>query len=95
MQLRFAEGARQDFLEILGWYAERDPRVPPKLRQALETTADRIRHQPKGGAPHLAGTRRMAVRGFPLDLVYRLDARGIEVLAVAHHRRSPDYWQQR
>ncbi len=32
---------------------------------------------------------------FPFDLIYREVGGSIQVLAVAHHRRQPDYWLSR
>jgi len=28
-------------------------------------------------------------------LIYRIVLNGVEVIAVAHHKRRPDYWQKR
>lgn len=39
--------------------------------------------------------RHVRLRGFPFTIIYR-EARGIvQVLAVAHHRRHPNYWATR
>jgi toxin ParE1/3/4 len=38
------------------------------------------------------GFRRIGVRGFPYHLAYRLTDDEVQVLAVAHDRRRPDYW---
>jgi hypothetical protein len=41
------------------------------------------------------GTRRAKLPCFPFFLVYRvMDAR-VEVIAVAHGHRRPEYWQER
>jgi plasmid stabilization system protein ParE len=39
--------------------------------------------------------RRIPVRGFPFAIIYRFVGGQIQVLAVAHHRRSPGYWVAR
>jgi toxin ParE1/3/4 len=36
--------------------------------------------------------RQVSLRGFPFSVVYRDVGDELQVLAVAHHRREPDYW---
>ena len=50
---------------------------------------------PLTGSPASKSTRRVFVKNFPFAVVYRLDAEGIVVFAVAHHSRKPEYWQPR
>jgi plasmid stabilization system protein ParE len=39
--------------------------------------------------------RKVVLRGFPFDVVYRQTGEVIQVLAIAHHRRRPEYWAKR
>ncbi len=39
--------------------------------------------------------RRYRIIGFPYNILYRLVGSEIEVLAIAAHRRRPDYWRER
>lgn len=39
--------------------------------------------------------RQYQVAGFPYNILYRHIGKEIEVLAVAPHRRCPDYWLER
>jgi plasmid stabilization system protein ParE len=39
--------------------------------------------------------RHVSLRGFPFAVIYRELDSELQVLAVAHHRRAPDYWVQR
>lgn len=41
------------------------------------------------------GFRWVLTRRFRYAVIYRQSLRGIEVLAVAHLRRRPDYWRTR
>ena len=71
---------------------------------------DRVRRQPQpglmrqihcaeqvtlAGAPASKNTRRVFLRDFPFAVVYRPDADGITIFALAHHSRRPGYWQSR
>ncbi|MDT0617892.1 type II toxin-antitoxin system RelE/ParE family toxin [Salinisphaera sp. P385] len=39
--------------------------------------------------------RQTPIHGFPHTLIFREHGDGIQVLAVAHHRRRPGYWAPR
>lgn len=39
--------------------------------------------------------RRLVMRHFPYSIIYAIAAQEIQVLAVAHQRRYPGYWQER
>jgi hypothetical protein len=39
--------------------------------------------------------RKVSLQQFPLALIYREMDSELQELAVAHHRRAPDYWIQR
>ena len=39
--------------------------------------------------------RRVSLQGFPLAVIFREVAGVVQVLAIAHHRREPNYWRKR
>jgi toxin ParE1/3/4 len=39
--------------------------------------------------------RKASLRGFPFAVVYRDVDSMVQVLAIAHHRRAPNYWVPR
>lgn len=50
---------------------------------------------PLAGRPLRGTIRRLALRRFPYDLIYEVQADQLWVLAVAHQRRKPGYWATR
>jgi len=50
---------------------------------------------PEAGAPFRLGLRRWVVRRFPYSMFYRTEAERVYILALAHHRRKPGYWEHR
>jgi toxin ParE1/3/4 len=38
---------------------------------------------------------KVSLQGFPYAVIYRAVDSIVQVLAVAHHRRDPSYWQRR
>ena len=47
------------------------------------------------GAVWLNGKRRLVMKYFPYSIIYTIAEQEIQVLAVAHQGRSPDYWRKR
>jgi hypothetical protein len=47
------------------------------------------------GSPVEGGVRRVLLKIFPYQLIYRVDGDEIRVFAVAHVRRRPGHWRRR
>jgi toxin ParE1/3/4 len=41
------------------------------------------------------GRRRFVTLEYPFDVIYRIQEQEVEIMAVAHHRRRPEYWLRR
>ena len=50
---------------------------------------------PELGAPWRNRRRRFPLRKFPFSLIYYVRGDELRVVALAHHRRAPDYWAGR
>lgn len=61
----------------------------------VEHAIESVREWPEAGMAVADGFRRMLVRRFPFSIVYIVEPDGILVVALAHQRRSPDYWKKR
>jgi len=74
------------------WYAEQNPAAAELFLIDLDVAIARVQEAP-GIWPRLRGDcRRFVFRRFPFNLVYRVLLDMIEVVAVAHQRRRPQYW---
>ena len=52
----------------------------------------RVVHHPLGGAASFRNTRSVLVKGFPISIVYRLSKTEVLIVALAAHRKRPQYW---
>jgi toxin ParE1/3/4 len=83
--------------ETRDWYAQRSPFAARgfllELTDALQAVVEAPDRWPRGRH----NTRRYVFpRKYPFTLVYRLAADGlVEVVAVAHQKRHPEYWAHR
>lgn len=96
-RLRAAEPALDELREAVGWYEARRAGLGGELFDAVAETIERIRNHPEIGETASVDrkTRRALVSRFPYQVVYRLRADEIVIVAVAHLKRRPGYWKTR
>lgn len=94
-QVRFVAPARREFLSEVAYYNGQGLGLGARFAAAVEEATMRAVAFPHAGSPSSLSTRRVFVKGFPFAVVYRPDAEGMVVFAVAHHSRRPEYWQHR
>lgn len=92
---RFIAPARSEFLSEVAYYDGRESGLGARFTAAVEEAAARAVTFPLAGSSASESTRRVFVNNFPFSLIYRPDAEGVIVFAVAHHSRRPEYWQSR
>ena len=87
--------ARREIDDAFEWYLERSVQAAEAfLREATKAFA-LIAGSPAIWPRFEAGTRRYVLRKFPYSIIYREIPDGIEVVAMAHHKRRPRYWRGR
>jgi plasmid stabilization system protein ParE len=87
-----APAAERDIREAFLWYADRSRLIADAFRTEVLETIDRVGASPLGKAADELGNRRRVLHRFPYTVVYEVTERTVSILAVAHHRRLPDYW---
>ncbi|MCH8351526.1 MAG: type II toxin-antitoxin system RelE/ParE family toxin [Chloroflexi bacterium] len=84
-----------DAEEARNWYAERSPFAARGFLLALDDAVRAILLAPARGPLESHGCRGYPLPNrYPYTLIYRLTP-DVEVVAVAHQRRRPEYWQRR
>ncbi len=91
----FHPEARTEVRESTEFYDTHLDGLGLRFLEAVERTVDRISSNPNAGAPLADGFRRSIVSGFPFSIIYRPWEDSVYLVAVAHHRRRPGYWQNR
>ena len=87
--------AETEILGALAWYQKRSRLAARAFVQEL-THVVRLAAQSPGTWPIKVGnTRRVVFPRFPFDLIFRQKGEAIEIVALAHHRRRPDFWWNR
>ena len=94
--LRNLKAAREEFSAAVRWYEEQRPGLGGEFFDAVVHVTSLIQAQPEIGTPSPdRQTRRVLVQRFPYQVVYRLSADEIVIVAIAHLKRRPGYWRKR
>ncbi|WAJ39320.1 hypothetical protein OU800_08850 [Pseudomonas sp. GOM7] len=93
MKYSFHPAAEAEFLESVGYYESKIPGLGGALVAEFEALAKLIGESPRAWSVELEPDIRSApLRRFPLSILYRETSEGFQVLALAHHRRRPQFW---
>jgi toxin ParE1/3/4 len=79
----------------LAWYAAISGKVAQQFLVELDRAIAVILASPASWERIIGSWRRYPLRRFPYLIYFREITSGIEVVAVAHVRRRPRYWQDR
>ncbi|MGH8497478.1 MAG: type II toxin-antitoxin system RelE/ParE family toxin [Methylococcales bacterium] len=96
MNYYFHPQARIEHLEHVAYYESRQPGLGARYLAAFNKAMVRVcaaPHRYKIAFP--PNILRYRIAGFPYNILYQQADSEIEVLAVAPHRRRPDYWFDR
>ncbi|HVT15192.1 MAG TPA: type II toxin-antitoxin system RelE/ParE family toxin [Thermoanaerobaculia bacterium] len=97
MSFSFHPAARAEYLEAITYYERQSPGLGDDFAAAFEAALSFVRAHPQA-APlvHPSGVRR---KSFPAPFLYSLlyapEPSGLLIVAVAHHRKRPEYWRSR
>lgn len=95
MIVRFLRPAQREFAEAVHAYNLERAGLGDEFRDAVEEAVRHITEFPD--AWHLLSglLRRCRTRRFPYAIIYERGNEEILIVAVAHLRRKPNYWQPR
>lgn len=95
MNVVISSPAEWEYTESLSWYADRSIAAANdfefEFHRALELIAATPMRFPKCDLRH----RCYLMRRFPFQIIYRSMGDELQVIAIAHASRNPDYWKDR
>ena len=99
LAVRFSAEADAELQEAASWYDRHRPGLGLRFLESVGAIVRQIADSPSAGSP-VPGVADRAIRRrplprFPYHLVYLKLPERIQILAVAHDRRRPAYWQSR
>jgi len=95
MKAGFHPGAAEEIVETTAYYEGEVPGLGDRFIAEVEQIVEVLCDQPNIGQSVGEELRRIILARFPYSLIYSIESERIWVIAVAHHRRRPGYWQER
>ena len=93
--VRFHPGATEDYLQAIGFYADRQAGIALRFELEVAAPIDRIVESPRRWRAVDATHRRLPLRRFPFAVIYREHDGRLWIVAIAHGNRRPGYWRGR
>jgi toxin ParE1/3/4 len=87
--------AEQELLDAVSYYEEQETGLGLDYLGEVEHAVNFLMRYPEAGSKVRGSIRRLTLPKFPYSLLYRVSKEQIRVLAVAHHKRKPQYWVDR
>ena len=93
MSYLFHPAAETEHLESVAFYESKQPGLGAAYLAEFETVMKRVCEGPhRFPIEEEPDLRRILMNRFPFTLLYREKDGVVQVLAVAHQRRRPQYW---
>jgi toxin ParE1/3/4 len=88
--------AEQELIEAAAYYQEQKLELGLEYLEEVEHAINFLIRYPEAGSIIRGSIRRLILPKFPYSLLYRLlENEQIRILALAHHKRKPQYWLDR
>jgi toxin ParE1/3/4 len=93
--LQIHPAALAELKSAVAWYQERSHTAALNFVAELDRAIDLVIASPTRWPGGEYGTRKFVLQRYPFAVVYREKETVVQVLAIAHGRRKPGYWNER
>src|SRR5258706_9203271 len=93
--VKFHPAAERDLATSVDFYNDRVSGLGDDFFAVVKISSRQIQNDPLCRPLRRDGTRKVTLRRFPYAIVYRDKLDVIEIVAVAHGARRPNYWRER
>ena len=87
--------AEADMREAFLWYFDKSPLAADAFGTEVDDAIDGLEETAGDWPKDEDGVRFYHLKHFPYTLRYEIDGNEVTVLAVAHQRRKPGFWERR
>lgn len=95
LPITFHHEAVAELEQAKSWYEEQADGLGEIFFQEFRYAVSQIRRTPQAWPQYILDTRRFFIHRFPFAIVYKHTPPKINILAVMHLKRKPDYWKSR
>jgi len=96
MKVRYDDEALQEAMEAAHWYEEQQEGLAIRFLEKWKQAEQRMVFAPELNRVFVDDFRACRFEVFPFKIIYRIAADDVlQVMAVMHMKRRPDYWKSR
>lgn len=96
LNIDFHPGAEDDFISAIEWYKWRASKsIANRFIQSALEALENITDSPYIFPNEKGEIRKCIMRRFPYKILFEVQQERILILAIAHVKRHPNYWQKR
>lgn len=95
MKVRFLAAARAELEDAVSWYNSASAGRGDDFLNAVLDAIETIERKPDLWPYVEPPTRKYLLRAYPFNVLYEVVDEELIIVAIAHHRRRPGYWQAR
>jgi plasmid stabilization system protein ParE len=95
VEIVVSSAAELEYAEALRWYTERSVQAAERFEAEFGSALDAIAADPNRFPMCDARHRYLLMDHYPFQIVFREFGSGIAIVAVAHAKRRPGYWEHR
>jgi len=92
MRVIYSPQAVKELLDIVKYYDKNKPGLGAEFLRDLDRQINLCTSEPEIGMQVDQVYRRLVMKRFPFNIIYRILRDEIRVIAVAHQNRKPGYW---
>lgn len=82
-------------VDAIQYHEQERAGIGEELAEEIDRAVRLIAERPMVGIEIGKGERKFTVDRFRFNVIYRIEEKTLFVLAIAHHRRKPNYWRKR
>jgi len=95
VKISFHPKATEELEASAAWYAERSPNAGRSFCVAIDHALEKIAADPERFVQVDSRHQSCSVINFPFQVVYRYQDERVNVIAIVHAKRRPNYWRAR
>ena len=95
LEIRYHSAAEAELLNEISYLEYQATGLGKRLFDEVLLAEKCIQELPLSSPEVRAGIRKLVLRKFRYSLYYTVETQSVVILAVAHHRRAPFYWEDR
>ncbi len=92
MKVRFHRLAKAELQDGVRFYEDKAAGLGVAFLDQVEEAIQRICAHPESAPVTVDTLRKLVLPTFPYNIIYRQVPNEIQILALAHQRREPQYW---